>query len=1354
MPTVCTTSACGTGSWNGPLPGDPDNSSVLSAVSEFGGIQVSWTLPSANAHAVAYTQIYRSISDVFETAVPITAIAGAGYFDYQAAVVIRPYYYWIQHVSVNGTVLTPIGPAMAVAKPEIDAVIAALAGRVESSSLATSLRDRIDVITDLEAGLTLTNTTLASEDLVLTQQLTALQDELTDAMAYVDEQQTISIANNQALVTSLNTQVSQLSDDLYASIQDEATTRADETGDLFAQKTIKIDLAGNVVGYGLSARVDPSGAFTSDFQVRADTFSIAPPSVSQSTAPANPYNGKIWVDTSVIPSVTRWYNSSASAWQTTPVKGAVPFIVKTTPETIDGYTAPVGVYIDSAYITRLQASQIDTRGLSIKDMAGNVILAAGTSLDWSKVGGTGKPADGATRNVARGEWVVDTLYVQGDSTFKDGNGWACIADHTSTISITPPTLPVSENAYWVLQNIGGTDGVNGKRTAILDMYQWAAAAPTVFPVGSSTYTWDTGQFTAPGTLNGWSLTPPAPVAGQSLWSCRTVFVDSLTSATSSVTWAATAARAIGAPGSTGSPGDNGSRTAVLELYKWASAAPTTFPSGTSTYTWATGAFTSPGTLNGWSLLPGAAVTGQTLWGCSVTYADTGTSATSEASWTTATAYALGAAGTDGLSAVAGVLSNEAHTVPTAFDGSGGVFTGAATTLTIYNGVVDDSVNWTYSVTKSDVTCNEAPTSRTQTVTAMAADTGYVEFTASRATYPNIIKRFTLSKSKGGVLGTPGDPGLPALGISLKATAQAFTYTGIGDPQPAGQSITFTALLQNVTGTVDFTCVGYSSTGVSIGARTLTGSGNSRELSLANFGSAQYCVTTISVGGYTDQVTVVRLKDGAAGANAVVGYLTNESATVAATSLGAVSDWSVAGGVFKVYNGLTDTAGVGVTYSVVSGGTVAVTIASNGAYTVTGITGDAGTATLRAVYSGVTIDKQLTVAKAKSGSAGTNGSAIQVTPNRATTFTATDGALDTPQADIVFSTAVAGVDTPTYVWTFSGFQIAPTNSGTATQTITASQFGAAKSATVTCTVNGAYSDKVTIVRLERNTAAPGATVGAPAGTLVGGVPAENLVTAVNAASNGLVNKLDKAGDTITGRINLAVADGLFAGTDTNNGVYMGSGGIVGKKAGATTFAVDTAGNATFGGALSAATGTFSGTLTADAVNAVNTVNIAGYAVTVPVMSQTYASVAGVTNNTTGTLLASVTMSLDSSFSNAGAGVSIFFGAYISLTVNDTGGSGAWGTPLVSGTSYLRLNRRINGGAWENRYESNPLEANTTVNGVSTHVQDTQSFGFFDEPGAGAVDYELRLLVYCPYGSSFGSASGMASRSSLFALGSKR
>ena len=67
----------------------------------------------------------------------------------------------------------------------------------------------------------------------------------------------------------MNQQLAQVGDtgELYAAIEEEATTRAEETGELFAQKTLKFDLAGNISGYGLSARVDPTGASTSDFQV-------------------------------------------------------------------------------------------------------------------------------------------------------------------------------------------------------------------------------------------------------------------------------------------------------------------------------------------------------------------------------------------------------------------------------------------------------------------------------------------------------------------------------------------------------------------------------------------------------------------------------------------------------------------------------------------------------------------------------------------------------------------------------------------------------------------------------------------------------------------------------------------------------------------------------------------------------------------------------------------------------------------------------------------------------------------------------------------------------------------------------
>lgn len=398
--------------------------------------------------------------------------------------------------------------------------------------------------------------------------------------------------------------------------------------------------------------------------------------------------------------------------------------------------------------------------------------------------------------------------------------------------------------------------------------------------------------------------------------------------------------------------------------------------------------------------------------------------------------------------------------------------------------------------------------------------------------------------------------------------------------------------------------------------------------------------------------------------------------------------------------------------------------------------------------------------------GKTGGALMVSPSRALAFTATDGVLDVGQQNITFTAKVQGIEASTYLWEFTGFETYPTNSGTFAQTVTAAQFGNAKAATVTCTIDGTYSESFTISRLEKSSAEAGATKGAdwssnitgipydkiystdaatnlgfnpsfeswtgqfpagwgnwsvsggtiskdttvvrfgsnsvkmvasgasqlgfqrrvgfgspmPAGTFVSGsvdMYLESIVSAlpmmlvrlfVNAelttykdtfvlpspttgswqkipfsarvasnqqiygiqiymmgayggwsASGGLFNgtvyfdglsfsfneasmdaalKLNKAGDTITGRINMAVADGIFAGTDLNNGVYMGNGGIVGKKAGATTFAIDTAGNVIFKGNIEGSTGVFNGTLNAETLNAVGTLNIKGNAITVP------------------------------------------------------------------------------------------------------------------------------------------------------------
>jgi hypothetical protein len=70
-----------------------------------------------------------------------------------------------------------------------------------------------------------------------------------------------------------------------SSIQTEATTRATQTGELYAQYTVKVDVAGNVAGYGL-ASVAVNGVTKSDFGVRADKFWLAAPvGYTQSSAP-------------------------------------------------------------------------------------------------------------------------------------------------------------------------------------------------------------------------------------------------------------------------------------------------------------------------------------------------------------------------------------------------------------------------------------------------------------------------------------------------------------------------------------------------------------------------------------------------------------------------------------------------------------------------------------------------------------------------------------------------------------------------------------------------------------------------------------------------------------------------------------------------------------------------------------------------------------------------------------------------------------------------------------------------------------------------------------------------------------
>lgn len=140
---------------------------------------------------------------------------------------------------------------------------------------------------------------------------------------------------------------------------------------LLAQYTIKLDNAGLVSGFGL-ASTSGTSAPTSAFGVRANQFYVAAPAVAQSTAPTtNLYDGYVWLDTSVVPNVTR-YRSGASWVLNSPV---LPFVVQTTPTTINGLPVPAGVYMPTAFIKNATITQAQIASVKADSITAGVLQA-------------------------------------------------------------------------------------------------------------------------------------------------------------------------------------------------------------------------------------------------------------------------------------------------------------------------------------------------------------------------------------------------------------------------------------------------------------------------------------------------------------------------------------------------------------------------------------------------------------------------------------------------------------------------------------------------------------------------------------------------------------------------------------------------------------------------------------------------------------------------------------------------------------------------------------------------------------------------------------------------------------------
>lgn len=240
---------------------------------------------------------------------------------------------------------------------------------------------------DFFSALRTEKTARVDEDEALATSITDLTTATNTSVANINQTlqtHTTDISSNASSITTLSSTVTSNNTTLTAAIQTEATTRADETGDLFAQYTVKLDVNGYVSGFGLASTAT-DGTPTSEFIVRADSFAIGEP-------------------TTGTPSEDPSY----------------PFIVRTTQTTLNGETVPAGVYMKDAFIQNgtitnakigdaaidnakianvdagkittgyldaqrieagsITADLINTDGLTIKDADGNVILTSGSTL--------------------------------------------------------------------------------------------------------------------------------------------------------------------------------------------------------------------------------------------------------------------------------------------------------------------------------------------------------------------------------------------------------------------------------------------------------------------------------------------------------------------------------------------------------------------------------------------------------------------------------------------------------------------------------------------------------------------------------------------------------------------------------------------------------------------------------------------------------------------------------------------------------------------------------------------------------------------------------------------------------------
>lgn len=263
----CTDIVCGTGGWNGPKPGDPDNNAVLSATPAYGGVDLSWTYPATNSFAVSYVNIFRGLTDNPDLAVRRQRTSGDFYFDKEDSPGIQEYFYWIQFVSINGTYADWIGPVSCTPLASIDEVLTQLSGKINEGVLSQSLKDEFGKITLLKTELDAEIAARLSGNTAMADALSAVQSETAQALTLLSSEITQRTTADESLLDSVNVLAVGMGDNA-AAIANEALARATDMSAVATQiSTVQTTLNGQIAGVETTM-----GAAIQDLEQTADAL--------------------------------------------------------------------------------------------------------------------------------------------------------------------------------------------------------------------------------------------------------------------------------------------------------------------------------------------------------------------------------------------------------------------------------------------------------------------------------------------------------------------------------------------------------------------------------------------------------------------------------------------------------------------------------------------------------------------------------------------------------------------------------------------------------------------------------------------------------------------------------------------------------------------------------------------------------------------------------------------------------------------------------------------------------------------------------------------------------------------------